>query len=92
MNLSDFTKENLIPKLPEELGWICLVHLDLLLASMQVFQHLGADFRSVIDLQNEIQMQVGPFMIRYGNAELVGLATESSDDYGTMIGFFRSRP
>lgn len=67
MGLSDFTAQNLIPKLSEELCWICLVHLDLLLASMQVFQHLRANFGPVIHLQNEIQMQIRPFMTRYGN-------------------------
>jgi hypothetical protein len=65
MNLRDFTQENLIPKLPVELGWMCLMHLAILLAAKDIFADTGADLKSYIDLQNEVQNILGGFMLHY---------------------------
>jgi hypothetical protein len=65
MNLRDFTQRDLIPKLPIELGWMCLMHLAILLASKDIFGELGADFVPFINLQNEVQDILGKFMSSY---------------------------
>ncbi len=72
MNLRDFAQENIIPKLPLELGWMCGVHLDILLAScLVIFKHPSVDFSEIIDIQNEVWKRLAAFLVQYGGATII---------------------